>query len=608
MSGLESGGLLPNLVVRGSAGLSLRAPTDYAQNQAFKPDESKTVKTFQFSHDGTKLAWSNLSTVQISVFKNGGWTVSLSLNQPKTSAIAWSPCSTHLATWEMYAIVNGQDPKPNLNIWNIDTGERVRSLFQKKYQGWCPTWNKDESLCSRMVNNEIQFYGGNDFSKLVNKLHLNKVTEFAMSPNSRAGPRDQTHVVAYAPGAKGGPSFCKLYQYPNFEDNQVLAHKSFFQADSVDMKWNSCGTCCLLLIQADVDKTGSSYYGRQQLHGINTRGDAFMVSLSKQGPIYDASWNPAGKQFTVVYGTMPAKASLFNEKGDQVFDFGIGHKNMAMYNQQGNILMIAGFGNLRGKIDMWNVSGGKPDHVSSFEAPDQTDVKWNPDGKHIVTSTCAPRLRTDNGYKIWHYSGSLMHEHKIQAPEELWEVDWETKPLGMFPAFPVSKAKVEGIQVINQPVKQAYRPPHARSGGPVKTFNLHEYQSDNPPQIKPTNEKKDEDLSKSALKNKRRRENAKKRKDDEDVGGGAEVQNGGGSQAGQRSAGNRGSDYQGAAGLLFDPEVEKKKKKINDKLNSIKSLKQQQAEGKTLEKNQLDKIAKENELLEELKKLSVRQK
>ena len=44
---------------------------------------------------------------------------------------------------------------------------------------------------------------------------------------------------------------------------------------------------------------------------------------------------------------MPAKASLFNEKGDQLFDFGSGHKNMALYNPHGNILMIAGFGNLR---------------------------------------------------------------------------------------------------------------------------------------------------------------------------------------------------------------------------------------------------------------------
>ena len=25
------------------------------------------------------------------------------------------------------------------------------------------------------------------------------------------------------------------------------------------------------------------------------RGDAFMISLSKEGPIYDASWSPSGK-------------------------------------------------------------------------------------------------------------------------------------------------------------------------------------------------------------------------------------------------------------------------------------------------------------------------
>ena len=58
----------------------------------------------------------------------------------------------------------------------------------------------------------------------------------------------------------------------------------------------------------------------------------------------------SGKQFAVVYGAMPSKASLFNEKGDQLFDFGTDHKNMALYNQQGNILMIAGFGNLRNVI------------------------------------------------------------------------------------------------------------------------------------------------------------------------------------------------------------------------------------------------------------------
>jgi len=616
--GLDSGVQLPNLAVRGSAGLSLHTPKDYALNQGFKPDESKNVKTFQFSHDGNKLAWSNLNTVQISVLNKGVWTVSCTLDQPKVAALAWSPCSTHLVTWELYASINGQELKPNLNIWNGVTGEKLRTLYQKKFQGWCPVWTRDQSLCSRMVNNEIQFYVDSDFSEVAQKLHFNKVTEFGMSTNPRKSEGDKTHVVVYAPGAKGSPGFCKLFMYPNFGENEALAHKSFFQADSVDMKWNQQGTCCLLLIQADVDKSNNSYYGNQQLHGINTKGDTFMISMSKAGPIYHAAWSPSGKQFSVVYGAMPSKASLFNEKGDQLFDFGTDHKNMALYNQQGNILMIAGFGNLRGKIDMWNMSGAKPEHICAFEAPDQTDVKWCPDGKHFATSTCAPRLRTENGFKIWHYTGSLMYEKKIGPPhgpqEELWEVDWQIRPVEMFPSFAVSKQPVQGaIQARQEAPKQAYRPPQAR-GTASKTFKLSEYVIEKQCDVIDKKNgipalgggQQEDPTSKAALKNKRRRENAKKRKDEEEESPAA---NGGAPQndtSKQQYSGNKGNDYQGAEGLLFDPKVEKKKKKINEKLFSIKTLKQQLAEGKELEKNQLDKISKEKELMEELKELSIR--
>ena len=237
-----------------------------------------------------------------------------------------------------------------------------------------------------MVNNEVQFYQNNDFSTIAHKLHMNKISDFGMSQNS-----GHTYVVGYAPGAKGGPSFCKLYKFPNFEDNQVIANKSFFQADSVDIKWNSTGTSVLLLVQAEVDKTGSSYYGKQQLHFMSTNGDTCRIDLNKDGPIYHVSWSPKGDLFTVVHGFMPAKSSLFNIKGNQVFDYGSGPKNLALWNPQGTILMIGGFGNLRGKIDMWDVANRSI--ISSFDAPDTTDVKWHPDGQHLLTTTCAPRLR-----------------------------------------------------------------------------------------------------------------------------------------------------------------------------------------------------------------------
>merc|ERR1711981_199218 len=189
---------------------------------------------------------------------------------------------------------------------------------------------------------------------------------------------------------------------------------------------------------------------------------------------------------------------------------------------------------------MWDVAGKSL--VSEFDAPDSTDVKWCPDGQRLLTSTCAPRLRQGNGYKVWHYSGSLLHEKSFQTGDELWEAGWQNSSAGTFGQFQISKTKVSGIKA-SQPMesKQAYRPPGAR--GAQSSFKLHDDDE------APENLKKaaPENMSKSALKN----------------------------------------------------------KKVKDKLAKIEKLKAQLAEGKTLEKNQLESLTKEQGLLDELKALTI---
>merc|ERR1711994_728983 len=63
--------------------------------------------------------------------------------------------------------------------------------------------------------------------------------------------------------------------------------------------------------------------------------------------------------------------------------------------------------------------------------------------------------------------------------------------------------------------------------------------------------------------------------------------------------------YQGARGILADPQREKKARKVMDKLAKINKLKEEAAAGKQLEKNQLEMISKEKELPEELKMLQL---
>lgn len=92
---------------------------------------------------------------------------------------------------------------------------------------------------------------------------------------------------------------------------------------------------------------------------------------------------------------MPAKATLFNLKCEPIFEFGTGPRNSIHYNPFGNILLLGGFGNLRGQVELWDMNVHKL--IARMDAPDTTLLSWSPDGEHFMTATTAPRLRMCNG-------------------------------------------------------------------------------------------------------------------------------------------------------------------------------------------------------------------
>lgn len=106
------------------------------------------------------------------------------------------------------------------------------------------------------------------------------------------------------------------------------------------MLWNKRGTGLLLLTSTDVDQTGASYYGKQALHFMSTKGDSFGVQLSKDGSVHCVEWNPNSTEFCVVYGFMPAKATFFNLKCDVTFCCGEGDRNSIYYNSFGNNILF----------------------------------------------------------------------------------------------------------------------------------------------------------------------------------------------------------------------------------------------------------------------------
>lgn len=53
---------------------------------------------------------------------------------------------------------------------------------------------------------------------------------------------------------------------------------------------------------------------------------------------------------------MPARTQLFDSKAKPVHSFGSQHRNVLLYQPQGKLLLSAGFGNLAGGVDVWDVS------------------------------------------------------------------------------------------------------------------------------------------------------------------------------------------------------------------------------------------------------------
>lgn len=110
---------------------------------------------------------------------------------------------------------------------------------------------------------------------------------------------------------------------------------------------------------------------------------------------------------------MPAKATLFDMKCKPVFDFGTGSRNTVLWAPHGRFLVLGGFGNISGNMQFWDNNRKKM--MAEVKAPGSTNYAWSPCSRFFLTATLFPRLRVDNGFKVWKYDGSLVHQEQVRS-------------------------------------------------------------------------------------------------------------------------------------------------------------------------------------------------
>ncbi|KAJ1997616.1 hypothetical protein GGI04_005331, partial [Coemansia thaxteri] len=430
-----------------------------------KPTE--TTKTFGYSANGKYLAWSIAAEVRV-VDAETLATVAV-VARPGVVSVQFSPSGAYLVTWERYSKSDDPEASHNLRVWDVATGEQRGAFTQKDFRENALQWTDDERFCAKMFSGEVRFYAPTALSKAALTLKVEGITEFSVSPGLAPS------IAVFVPERGAKPALVRMYSVGAFA--RPVANKTFFKADKVEFYWHKLGTNLLVLTQTEVDKTGRSYYGESSLYFLAAAGNFdCRVVLDREGPVHDVTWNPVEKEFVVIYGFMPAKAALFNHRAEVVFDFGVAPRNYVRFNPHGRVLVIAGFGNLSGAVDLWDRK--KLKRISSLDGHGSTYCEWSPDGRHLMAATLSPRLRVDNGICIWHYTGTLVFR---QDYNELYQVDWRPASAAKFPQRSALSPAPPGIAAAASPGSAgasgaaqppakpagAYRPPHARTREPA---------------------------------------------------------------------------------------------------------------------------------------------
>lgn len=442
-----------------SLGLVSGSP-DYVPVPGFlAPDIA--ARTSHYSDDGRLYAYALPAVVRI--FQAEGAQLLQELPIPNVVELRFSPRGTYISIWERPGKLEDGVQHKNLRVFSASTGEELISFTQKAQEGWDLQYTISESYAIRLVASEIQVYRPAEWAKgIVDKLKVEGATSVTLSPGLNPS------VAVFVAEKKGAPASVRIYGLLTL-GGAPTCQKSFFKADRAQIKWNTLGTQVLVLTQTEVDNSNKSYYGETGMYLLSAAGNFdCRITLDKEGPIHDFAWSPNSKEFGVVYGYMPAKTMLFDQRVRTLHDFGSAPVNTILFNPQGRLVLLAGFGNLAGKIDV--VDRRTLQKVCIIDAPNTSHCEWSPDGRFLMTATLSPRLRVDNGIKVWHCSGSLMH---VQTCDELYQVSWRPTSVDSVPVFgqtlpppPTPNESVKNFEAGQRhtPSKPAgaYRPPGAR--------------------------------------------------------------------------------------------------------------------------------------------------
>jgi translation initiation factor 2A len=95
--------------------------------------------------------------------------------------------------------------------------------------------------------------------------------------------------------------------------------------------------------------------------------------------------------------------------------------NTVVWSEQGRLMALAGFGNLPGEVSVWDIVDRVK--LGHFTANSASFLKFSPCSRKLLTATVNPKLRVQNRYQVWSYTGVLLATTN-HFDSELYDLEW----------------------------------------------------------------------------------------------------------------------------------------------------------------------------------------
>jgi translation initiation factor 2A len=278
-------------------------------------------------------------------------------------------------------------------------------------------WTSDERFAARASTSVLHFFNGKDLGgKEEFHLVVKGFTQFSLIQGGMktkdGGYVKHYHAATFVPQKQNTMANVTVWKVFHEGEKKIPERgvsKVFGRGQKVSFLWNNPATALIIKAFSAVDTSGGSYYGTYDCFYIRVDGSVDVnLRPKREGTIHDVQWDVYGRRFVMVYGAQPASATLYNLKANPIAEFGTGSRNFCSFSPGGHLLTLAGFGSLKGAIQVWdNKSVKKVALAESFAA---STFQWSPDSRHFITAVLQDRMKVDNVVRIFSYDGTVLKE------------------------------------------------------------------------------------------------------------------------------------------------------------------------------------------------------